>query len=637
MILRNIVSEDTVNLIVHQCAVDIENSEALRLAHSVDPDLRRTMIVLTKPDQCQPGDERSPLALLEGRAVMIGQSTVPMARTALGCVVVRNRTTAELEKDVPIEEARAKEEEFFRSSPVFSSLDETQRGVRALTNRLTTLLVRRIKNVLPTLAAQLGMMSREAEHDLRQLGTLPNVQDEEVARRALSNILRKIGSDISGLANSDPVQVEDVKKALAPEDLNRLNAIEGYLIKDDRNLREMGDATRISNPDYGSVDSSRRTMFSFMTLHEQALRMAVDQNVPNFTAGRNSHEDATPAGAHVDSAAPADDSFERREQEGARAEVSQKDLSLHLNTTAATHHCAGIANPKPFEDHVKAEVDMLEKIALQHLNPVHHVMISFCRVVIHRHAHSLPNLDYVLNKTVGGICAALYKRCEEYVKQYFAMRRDVLYVSQEASTRAAADISGKLAQLYGHGEDTTGNREAHGDATPYPAAASLQRKVLVYWTLLSRSVIDEVTRAARWFLVTEASNAIEANLSDFLGSLTAGLRFASHRVHAGATSPSLLYESPGTWAYDESPVWDGASRYKSPAERIALNWGAVADAVSRDDPTLDADEYLSPSSGALAKILFAESADIAERRVALKNKISRLDKGLRSLHAHTFL
>jgi dynamin 1-like protein len=97
-------------LAVSPANVDLANSDALKLARTVDPRGLRTLGVLTKLDLMDAGTNA--LDILTGR-------TYPLK---LGFVGVVNRSQQDIMTDVPLEDARQKEEDFFKNHPAYRNI-----------------------------------------------------------------------------------------------------------------------------------------------------------------------------------------------------------------------------------------------------------------------------------------------------------------------------------------------------------------------------------------------------------------------------------------------------------------------------------------------------------------------------------
>ena len=97
-------------LAVSPANVDLANSDALKLARTVDPRGLRTLGVLSKLDLMDAGTNA--LDVLTGR-------TYPLK---LGFVGVVNRSQQDIMQDVPMDDARRKEEDFFKQHPVYRNI-----------------------------------------------------------------------------------------------------------------------------------------------------------------------------------------------------------------------------------------------------------------------------------------------------------------------------------------------------------------------------------------------------------------------------------------------------------------------------------------------------------------------------------
>ena len=112
-------------LAVSPANVDLANSDALKVARSVDPRGLRTLGVLTKLDLMDAGTNA--LDVLTGR-------TYPLK---LGFVGVVNRSQQDINVDLPMEDARKKEEDFFKGHPVYKNISH-RCGTRFLAKTLNT-------------------------------------------------------------------------------------------------------------------------------------------------------------------------------------------------------------------------------------------------------------------------------------------------------------------------------------------------------------------------------------------------------------------------------------------------------------------------------------------------------------------
>lgn len=94
-------------LAVSPANVDLANSESLKLARHVDPELKRTIGVLTKLDLMDAGTNS--LDVLTGRVFPL----------KLGFIGVVNRSQADIQNNKPMSDALKSESEFFLNHPAY--------------------------------------------------------------------------------------------------------------------------------------------------------------------------------------------------------------------------------------------------------------------------------------------------------------------------------------------------------------------------------------------------------------------------------------------------------------------------------------------------------------------------------------
>ncbi|KAJ7196517.1 P-loop containing nucleoside triphosphate hydrolase protein [Mycena pura] len=141
---------------------DIENQKAMRLAHQQDPEGRRTIGVLTKPDVLS---ERSNarnqwLDVLEGRKHVLQH----------GYYCTRQPDDDERNRNITTAEARAAESQFFRSTTPWSASTHANRlGTDNLVSTLSTLLVQIINERLPVIRQMANELMQACRHDLASL------------------------------------------------------------------------------------------------------------------------------------------------------------------------------------------------------------------------------------------------------------------------------------------------------------------------------------------------------------------------------------------------------------------------------------------------------------------------------------
>lgn len=91
----------------------------------------------------------------------------------LGYVGVRCRSAADLKTNMTLATAVSEERIFFETHPVFSRLRPDVRGVQTLTTKLTRVLVSRIRDAVPTMAAEVASQLKLTDEAMAALGGPP--------------------------------------------------------------------------------------------------------------------------------------------------------------------------------------------------------------------------------------------------------------------------------------------------------------------------------------------------------------------------------------------------------------------------------------------------------------------------------
>ena len=165
------------------CNTDIATQTIIRFASEVDPDGKRTLGVLTKPDLAvETATQHAVAELIRGRRRDL----------QLGYCVVRNRGADDQASTIDIEARDAAERTFFGREP-WSKLDPTRIGIPALRSRLRELLMDRTKSEFPNVKREIQAQLKEADTQLRAMGDARSKPDEQ------RTYLGKIASEYSEL------------------------------------------------------------------------------------------------------------------------------------------------------------------------------------------------------------------------------------------------------------------------------------------------------------------------------------------------------------------------------------------------------------------------------------------------------
>lgn len=161
LIKKYIKRQQTINLVVVPCNVDIATTEALSMAQEVDPEGDRTLGILTKPDLVDKGSEKSVMNVLQNL-------TFPLKK---GYMIVKCRGQQEIMNNLSLAEATRKELMFFQSHPHFRVfLEEKKATVPHLAERLTAELIAHIRKSLPSLESEIRERHQGATEELRRCG-----------------------------------------------------------------------------------------------------------------------------------------------------------------------------------------------------------------------------------------------------------------------------------------------------------------------------------------------------------------------------------------------------------------------------------------------------------------------------------
>ncbi|KAK3529967.1 hypothetical protein QTP86_009361 [Hemibagrus guttatus] len=169
LIQKFIENQGTIILVVMPCNVDIATNEALKMAQEVDPDGKRTIGILTKPDLVDKGKEEMVVSIINNEITYLTK----------GFMIVKCRGKQEIQDCVTLCKAIETEKDFFKNHPQFSTLyDEGKATIPNLAEKLTLELVYHIEHSLPCLEEQILKKLDKIQAELLQydsgLPTEPN-------------------------------------------------------------------------------------------------------------------------------------------------------------------------------------------------------------------------------------------------------------------------------------------------------------------------------------------------------------------------------------------------------------------------------------------------------------------------------
>ncbi|KZS86992.1 P-loop containing nucleoside triphosphate hydrolase protein [Sistotremastrum niveocremeum HHB9708] len=162
MVTENITGNSII-LVTLPMSDDLENQKAARLAQIADPEGRRTIGVLTKPDTLTAGSVRSRanwVDIIEGRKHPLHH----------GYYCTRQPDDSERARKISPEEARRVETEFFQKTEPWNTCSEPSRfGTKNLVDKLSNLLTHITDQALPALRQKVDESLTASTAQLRKL------------------------------------------------------------------------------------------------------------------------------------------------------------------------------------------------------------------------------------------------------------------------------------------------------------------------------------------------------------------------------------------------------------------------------------------------------------------------------------
>ncbi|KAG7315743.1 hypothetical protein KOW79_020609 [Hemibagrus wyckioides] len=204
---KYIEKDQTINLVVVPCNVDIATTEALKMTQEVDPEGKRTLAILTKPDLIDKGTEKNIMDIVRNQVI-------PLSK---GYIIVKCRSQKQIDDKISLTEATRVEREFFRRHDFFSCfLYEEKASIQCLATKLTQNLVDHIKKSLPLISEEIKKQLWSLRKDLSQCESSPPL-DPQKRKIFFINTLMKFNDKISCLASGDVVNDDNLFVILRSE------------------------------------------------------------------------------------------------------------------------------------------------------------------------------------------------------------------------------------------------------------------------------------------------------------------------------------------------------------------------------------------------------------------------------------
>ncbi|KAF8991466.1 P-loop containing nucleoside triphosphate hydrolase protein [Cyathus striatus] len=183
-------------LLTVTCETDFENQGAFNLARLHDPEGKRTIGVLTKPDRIPQGEEQSWLAYIRNEREPLLNNWY----------CVKQPSSSELKTGMSWEEARSSENRFFSMTPPWSELDSVyQKYLRTfnLLERLSSILSDLISKRLPGIQDELQKMILKTTQDIILLPREPSKDPLSEVATLLYSFAADLRQHVDGVPDDD--------------------------------------------------------------------------------------------------------------------------------------------------------------------------------------------------------------------------------------------------------------------------------------------------------------------------------------------------------------------------------------------------------------------------------------------------
>ncbi|KAJ7234502.1 P-loop containing nucleoside triphosphate hydrolase protein [Mycena haematopus] len=183
-------------LLTVACETDFENQGAHHLTKKYDPEGKRTIGVLTKPDRIPRGDEENWLPLIRNEQETLENNWY----------CVKQPSSQDIKQGITWEDARARENDFFSLTPPWSELDPLyQKYLRTsnLIDRLSSILSDLISKRLPQIQIELENTIEKTRTTLAQLPKLPSGDPVGEIASLLHGFVGELHKILEGVPRAD--------------------------------------------------------------------------------------------------------------------------------------------------------------------------------------------------------------------------------------------------------------------------------------------------------------------------------------------------------------------------------------------------------------------------------------------------
>jgi GTP-binding protein EngB required for normal cell division len=263
LVKKYISNEQMIILCVIPAVDDFANSEAIKLAKTVDPEGKRTLGVVTKVD----------LAKNDVKIMDKLRGTGNNVNLKLGFIAVKNKMNNE---NVSIKQARTNEKTYFLSSSQFFNVSREYWGTGTLIDRISELQMSRVEEFVPKMINTLEMKISETKHTLDLLA--PQFNNDVQKMQHLVRIIVSVVSEFKSLAKSNDETTDEVELHVGPRIFEMYKKYCQALGANQPDFFSEDFAVKIE----GALEESRSIMLLNFINHTAFNQLFIDSHLNNY-------------------------------------------------------------------------------------------------------------------------------------------------------------------------------------------------------------------------------------------------------------------------------------------------------------------------------------------------------------------
>ena len=263
LVKKYISNEQMIILCVIPAVDDFANSEAIKLAKSVDTEGKRTLGVVTKVDLAK--NDVKIMDKLRG----VGNNV----SLKLGFIAVKNKMNDE---KISVKQARANEKKYFLNSSQFYNVSREYWGTETLIDRISELQMARVEEFVPKMVNLLEHKINETKHTLDLLA--PQFNNDVQKMQHLVRIIVSVVSEFKSLAKSNDETTDEVELHVGPRIFEMYKKYCTALQANQPDFFSEEFATKIEN----ALEESRSIMLLNFINHTAFNQLFIDSHLNSY-------------------------------------------------------------------------------------------------------------------------------------------------------------------------------------------------------------------------------------------------------------------------------------------------------------------------------------------------------------------